>query len=116
MKIYKAKDSRYESREGYLLGILAEVALHKELSSIGFFRPRIQPQGKLRNHYHEGSIEFLIFSDDSQIKIGEAIHKISPGDIVLLYPGEPHEILAGSGGTSALVIKLPNNPKDIKFL
>jgi len=116
MKIYSPKDSRNEPRRGYTLAILAEVPLHKEVSSIGFFRPNIPPQGKLRSHFHEDAMEFMVFSHNSEIRIGDGIYPISPGEIVLIFPGEPHEIIAGPGGSSPLVIKLPNKPEDIKFL
>jgi len=116
MKIYGPKDARNEPRNGYTLGILAEVPLPKEVSSVGFFRPNIPPQGKLRNHYHEGLMEFMVFAHHSQIRMGDEIYTIFPGEIVLIFPGEPHEIIAGAEGSSPLIIKLPNNPEDIKFL
>jgi mannose-6-phosphate isomerase-like protein (cupin superfamily) len=115
MKIYRPEGGRNELRPGYTLGILAEVLLQKEVSSIGFFRPNIPPQGKLRNHYHENLIEFMFFLQPSQIKIGEEIFPISPGDMVSIFPGESHEILAGPEGSSPLVIKVPNAPSDIKY-
>ncbi len=115
MNIYRPEEGRNEPRPGYTLGKLAEVLLPKEVSSIGFFRPNIPPQGRLRNHYHEGLTEFMFFLQPSKIKIGQKIFTLSPGDMVSICPGEPHEILAGPDGSSPLVIKVPNDPSDIKY-
>jgi len=116
MKIYSPKDSRREPRQGYTLEILAEVTLPKEVSSVGFFGPTIPPQGRWRNHYHEDCTEFMFFSQNSQIKVGETIPRISPGDIVCLSPGKDYEIIPGPEGMVPLAIKSPSNPKDMKFL
>jgi len=115
MKIYRLKDAKEEPRDGFSLNILAEIPLNKGVSSIGFFRPNVPPNGKLRNHYHEDIFEFMIFLNKAQIKFGSEIIDINPGDVVMISPGEPHEVFAGSEGTMPIVIKLPNNPKDVKI-
>ena len=114
MKIYRAQDLKTEPRERFSLGILGEVSLPKNVSTIGFFRPAVPANGRLRNHLHEEVIEFMFFLEPAQIKSGVETFDISPGDMVMISPGEPHEVLAGRSGNTPLVIKVPNNPKDVK--
>ena len=114
MKIYKAKEAILQPREGYQLGILAEVQLSREVSSVGFFRPQIPPRGKVGGHYHEEVVEFMFFPKKARIRCGPEIFDVAEGDIAVFHPGELHEVMAGDEGISPLVVKLPNNPKDKK--
>lgn len=114
MKIYRAKEAKQEPRDGFSLGILAEIKLQNNPSSVGFFRPSIPPNGKLRNHYHEEIVEFMFFANPARIKCGSETFNIESGDMVLFYPGEQHEVFAGAEENIPLVVKLPNNPKDVK--
>ena len=116
MKIYRAKDAKVESRDWGSLGILAEVALPEGVSSVGFFHPRTPPNGRLGNHLHKKLHEFMYFLNPGKIKVGSEVHDIAAGDIVLLAPGEAHELLAGPEGISLFVVKLPNDPKDTERL
>ena len=112
MKIFRARDAKEVPKEGFILRTLAEITLDHAVSSVGFFRPEVPRNGTLRNHYHENITEFIIFLDDAKIKSGSEIHDVSKGDLVMILPGEHHEIYSGPGGTTPIVVKLPNNPAD----
>jgi quercetin dioxygenase-like cupin family protein len=114
MKIYRAKEMKVEPREGFALRFMAEIDLQSGPSSVGFFRPEIPPNGKLRNHYHEQILEFMIFPDPARLKCGSEVYNLEAGDMVMFSPGDVHEVFAGPKGTAPLVVKLPNNPKDTK--
>lgn len=113
MKIYRLKDAPTEDGKGYSLSTMAELTLPKEVSSVSFYRLNVPPDGKLVNHYHEEVLEFIFFNHTGQIKCREETYDLSPGDIAMISPGDPHEIIAGPKGISPLVVKLPNNQKDL---
>ncbi|MDD1777181.1 MAG: hypothetical protein LUQ65_03360 [Candidatus Helarchaeota archaeon] len=115
MKIYRAKEAKVEQRDWGSLGILAEVLLPNSVASVGFFHPTTPPNGTLRFHRHEEIHEFIYFLNPAQIKVGSESYDIFRGDIVMLSPGDPHEILGGPEGVSLFVVKLPNKPKDVKY-
>ncbi|NIO83063.1 MAG: hypothetical protein GTN53_21060 [Candidatus Aminicenantes bacterium] len=115
MKIYRAKDAKETPKEGFILKNLAEINLNQAVSSVGFFRPEVPGNGTLRNHYHQNLTEFMIFLNDAKVKFGSDIYDVSEGDLVMVSPGEVHEIFAGADGTMPIVIKLPNNPEDTKI-
>ncbi len=115
MKIYKLKDAQEAPKTGFILKTLAEIKLHQNVSSVGFFRPDVPANGTLRNHYHENLTEFMIFLHPTKIKIGSEVFELAPGDLAVIPPGEGHEVLAGPEGTMPIVIKLPNNPEDTKY-
>jgi mannose-6-phosphate isomerase-like protein (cupin superfamily) len=110
----KGKESRQEPKEGFTLAILAEMQLQASPSSIGFYTPIIPPNGKLRNHYHEGLVEFMFFMNPARIKCGDKNFNLEAGDMVVFSPGDQHEVFVGPEGNTPLVVKLPNNPKDTK--
>ncbi len=114
MKIFRAKEMKVEPREGFALGFLAEINLEKRPGSVGFFLPAVPPNGKLRNHYHEEILEFMVFPKPARIRCGKETYDLEAGDMVMLPPGEVHEVLAGPEGVTPIVVKLPNNPKDTK--
>ena len=114
MKIFRAKDSREEPKTGFMLKTLAEIDLNQPVSNVGFFRPDVPANGKLRNHYHQNLTEFMIFLNDAKMKCGSETYDVSEGDLVMISPGEAHEVFAGTDGTMPIVIKLPNNPEDTK--
>lgn len=115
MKIFRLKEAKVEPRDWGSLGTLAEVSLPNSVSSVGFFHPTTPPNGTLRFHRHEEIHEFIYFLNPAQIKVGSESYSISPGDIVMLSPGDPHEISAGPEGVSLFVVKLPNKPKDVVY-
>ena len=114
MKVFRAKNAKEEPKEGFMLKTLAEINLNEAISSVGFFRPDVPSNGKLRNHYHQNLTEFIIFLNDAKIKFGSESYDVSEGDLVMISPGEVHEVYAGADGTMPIVIKLPNNPEDTK--
>ena len=112
MRIFRSKDTKEVPKEGFMLKILAEINLNQEISSVGFFRPEVSGNGKLRNHYHQNLTEFMIFLNDAKVKVGSEIYDVSEGDLVMISPGELHEVFSGPDGTTPIVVKLPNNPED----
>lgn len=116
MKIYRFKDAPMEMGEGYSLRVMTELALNKCVASISFYRLTIPPNGKLPNHYHSEVTEFLFFQHPGRIRCGAETFDLYPGDIAAAFPGEAHEIFAGPEGISPLVIKVPNNQKDLVIL
>jgi mannose-6-phosphate isomerase-like protein (cupin superfamily) len=112
MKIFRLKDMKEVQKPGFILKYQAEINLKDNVSSVGFFRPDVPPNGKLRNHYHHKITEFLLFLNEAKIKAGSEIYDVFPGDLVMFPPGEWHEVLAGSDGTMPIVIKMPNDPED----
>ena len=112
MKIFRSKDAKQVPKEGFMLNVLAEIDLNQEISSVGFFRPEVPSNGRLRNHYHQELTEFMIFLNDAKIKFGSEIYDVSEGDLVMISPGELHEVFSGPDGTTPIVVKLPNNPED----
>jgi quercetin dioxygenase-like cupin family protein len=115
MKIFKLEDAKEAPKTGFILKTLAEIHLSQAVSTVGFFRPDVPPNGTLRNHYHENLTEFMIFLNPTKIKIGSKIFDLAAGDLAVIPPGEAHEVLAGPEGTMPIVIKLPNNPEDTKY-
>jgi quercetin dioxygenase-like cupin family protein len=93
---------------------LAEITLPSSVSTVGFFHPTTPPRGTMSDHWHEGLTEFMYFLKPGKLKVGKESYDISAGDMVMLSPGEPHEVLGGPEGVNLFVIKLPNNPKDVK--
>ena len=114
MKIFRSKDAKQVPKEGFMLNVLAEINLNQEISSVGFFRPEVPSNGRLRNHYHQELTEFMIFLNDAKIKFGSEIYDVSEGDLVMICPGEVHEVFCGAEGTMPIVIKLPTNREDTK--
>lgn len=115
MKIFRATEARVEARVWGSLGTLAEITLPSSVSTVGFFHPTTPPGGTLRFHRHEEMSEFMYFLKPGKLKAGKESYDISVGDIVMLSPGDPHEISGGPEGVSLFVIKLPNKPKDVKY-
>ena len=115
MKIFRAKEERVEARAWGSLGIVAEITLPNSVSTVGFFHPTTPPKGTMRFHRHEELTEFMYFLKPGKLKAGKESYDISAGDMVMLSPGDPHEILGGPEGVNLFVIKLPNNPKDVKY-
>ena len=115
MRIFRSKDAKEVPKEGFMLKTLAEINLNHEISSVGFFRPEVPGNGRLRNHYHQNLTEFIIFLNDARIRSGSEIYDVCEGDLVMIYPGEEHEVICGADGTMPIVIKLPNNPQDTKL-
>jgi len=115
MKIFRAKEERVEARAWGSLGIVAEITLPSSVSTVGFFHPTTPPKGTMRFHRHEELTEFMYFLKPGKLKAGKESYDISAGDMVMLSPGDPHEILGGPEGVNLFVIKLPNNPKDVKY-
>ncbi len=116
MNIYRAKEARLETRDWGSIRVLAEISLPYSVSSVSFSHTNTPPNGRIINHLHKELHEFLYFLNPAQIRYGTELYSMYPGDIVMVSPGDPHEVLAGSEGVSVFVIKLPNNPRDSERL
>ena len=112
MEIFRLKDAKETPKKGFMLKTVAEINLDEKVSSVGFFRPDVPSNGSLRNHYHAELTEYMIFLNDAKIKFNSEIYDVSEGDLVVISPGEQHEVFAGPDGTMPIVVKMPNNPED----
>lgn len=98
--------TQYTGHGGYF-GQYAKIPVHKMVDIFGFYTLTI-PKGKIsEEHFHEHFVEMFYFLSPARIKINNAETNIPEKTIVVLHPGDRHEIYADNHDVDFLVFKFP---------
>ena len=115
MKIFRIDDLKSTERPWGQLGNFGEQAIPEKAKTVGFWYPRIPPNGKLKAHAHKEQLEFMYFLNPAKVKCGKETYTMSPGDVLMAEPGDFHELAAGPAGLTLFVVKMPNLPGDTVY-
>jgi len=115
VKVYDFKNIPVEVRENYYRSIFESLNINE--CSLGLLKVIIPAQTVAKKHYHKEHFEIFIFlNGEGEIKIestdGTRQYKISKGTIMIVYPGEKHEVKALNEPLEILAIKIPFKPED----
>ena len=110
IKIIRLNEIPDEIREGggYSIKRLFTEALSKNPDNVGFYQTTIPKGSRVKNHYHDKLDEILYFITSGKVRVGEKIYEFSPGDLMVLPPRSPHEIIADDKEVRLIAVKLPN--------
>lgn len=70
------------------------------LDNISFIHQTIDPGKQTRMHYHPYEEIFFLLDGEAIAQVEDSKYRISPGECVVLFSGEPHKFI---------------NPRDKKF-
>lgn len=115
IKIIRSNEVLSEKRGkygGYSIKRLFTEALNKNPKNLGFYETTIRPKDSVKNHYHKDLDEILYFITKGKVKVNDNIYTFNPGDIIILPPENPHEIIADEEEVRLIAIKLPNIVND----
>lgn len=116
MRIYPpdATDKiRYTGPGGYKVEkTIADLAKGREVNSVGWFHVTV-PKGEIsKEHHHQGLTELFYFLTAGELKLNGDIVKVSPRTLIVLEPGDRHEVYATEADTEFIAVKLPNIEDD----
>jgi quercetin dioxygenase-like cupin family protein len=82
-------------------------AIHEDIQeeSIGIYYTAVPKRGKVVMHYHPRATEILIFLSRTKVKVTNREHVVEYQDVLILEPGERHEIY---GPSKLIAIKIPD--------
>jgi quercetin dioxygenase-like cupin family protein len=66
-----------------------------------------EPQGRFPNHKHEQEQISYVVRGSIMFTLEQSAHQLKPGDLVVIPPGTPHEVLAGPSGAEVLSVVSP---------
>ena len=67
MKIFRINDLKSTERPWGQLGNFGEQLIPEKAKTVGFWYPRIPPNGKIRAHAHKEQLEFMYFLNPGKI-------------------------------------------------
>ena len=71
------------------------------------FRIDLPPGSGLPPHRHDHFDVFTVVEGGGDVHLGDEVHAVSPGDSVVIPPGELHRIVAGPRGMAVVVTMRP---------
>lgn len=100
---------RYKGPGGYWARkAVVAVKRLKGVSAIGWLHIRI-PHGRTSaEHHHRFLTELLYFLSAGSLTLNGKKYKVSPETLVVLSPGDRHQVLALHGDVEFLAVKMPN--------
>ena len=111
MRVIRKSCIRDENRDGYTIMRMGTFKIKSNLENVGLYLTKIPIDGKVSHHYHPKGLEILIFLKEGMLKSGEKKWMMEEGDMVILKPGELHEI-SGRPETELIAIRMPNYKDD----
>ena len=108
MKIIRLNHIPNEERDGYFIKRLFTHQLEKEPNNVGFYQTTIPKGSIVKGHYHANLEEVLYFITKAKVKSESLTFSFEPGDIMILSPGDWHEIIAEEEDAKLIAVKLPN--------
>ena len=112
MKIIRLNEVPVEERGGYSIKRLFTEKLSKNPDNVGFYETTVPQGGVCGHHYHEQLDEIIMFLTKAQMRVEDKIHSFVQGDIVILKPGDKHEVIAKECELKLIAVKLPNIVED----
>lgn len=112
MKIVRLNEVPDEERRGYSIKRLFTHTLAKNPENVGFYQTTIPKGSAVKNHYHKDLDEILYFITKGRVKVGSKTYSFNPGDMMILSPGDQHEIIADAEEVRLIAVKLPNIVND----
>jgi hypothetical protein len=97
---------RHSGHGGYG-GEYLKIPIHKMVDIFGFYTLKI-PKGKIsEEHFHEHFIELFYFLSPARFKINDSFFTVPKLTMVVIHPGDRHEIYAEKADVDFLVFKFP---------
>jgi quercetin dioxygenase-like cupin family protein len=108
MRIIRLNEVPDEERGEYSIKRLFTVSLTQNPENVGFYQTTIPPHSVVKSHFHAKLDEILYFLTPGRVETESGMHYLEAGDIMILFAGEWHEIIAESEEVNLIAVKLPN--------
>lgn len=83
-----------------------EIIQHKKIKHINILFTKIKYRAP---HFHSDTELFCVIDGKAEIKIGDSIHSVQKGSIILINSDELHEIDSQQGSVCGLVVQISNH-------
>lgn len=70
----------------------------------------LSPGVSIEPHYHDSHEFYYVIAGDGLMAMGDQTDQVSVGDLVHIFPNEPHSILAGPGGVRCFAFAVSFQP------
>ena len=113
MKIYRISESETKGRAGYTASYVADIVLSSPASSTGVIVVKVPRNTKTVPHAHAILEEIFVVMNRTRMGVGDIIHDLEPGDVVVANPGEGHWFETYHDEDLTLIaLKVPNLKED----
>lgn len=113
VKLYRAADAAFIGAGEYGRRYVADLQFKPRLDTAGVIWVKVPGGMKTDPHKHEKLEEVFVFVDALRMGVGKQVLELSPGDVVVVEPGEGHWFETAEGRDARFVaIKCPNLKTD----